>query len=300
MFRSVGEPNAGPLVTVGLSFYNEAQFLAGAIETVRQQTLGDWELVLVDDGSSDESSEIAETAAAADDRAYLLRHAGGVNAGLPASRNLALGAARGRFICFLDADDRWAVGKLERQVALMEQYQSAAMVCGPTWRMPLDVESYPPVTVVSPLAPRLLRRGQFPRLIVRGAVRTPVPSDVMYRTDALRQVGGVPPGPNMHEDQRTFVAVGLQGDVFVSDEALTRYTIRPDSVSGAITHGGDAMTIVRQHLAFERWIREYARRRGLRGLALVAVLDAHRFRRGVGRRIELVVRRLNTVGRAPA
>jgi glycosyltransferase involved in cell wall biosynthesis len=279
-------------VTVVIAFLDEARFLAGAIETVREQTLDRWELLLVDDGSSDSSPVIAATAAADDARVRVLRHAGGVNAGLPASRNLALAAARGRFLCFLDADDRWLAAKLERQIAVMEQHPRAVMMCGPSWRAPIDVVQQPDPTEVSPLAPRLLRRGRFPRLIARGAVRTPAPSDVMYRTDVLREIGGVPPGPNMHEDQRTFVAVGLHGKVFVSDEPLTRYTVRPDSVYGSVTHGGDAMVIVRQHLEFERWMRNYAARQGVAGLAVLVVLEAHRVTRGLRRRARRIIRQL--------
>jgi glycosyltransferase involved in cell wall biosynthesis len=281
----VAERLIEPLVTVSIAFLDEARFLAGAIETVRAQTLRHWELLLVDDGSTDASPAIAASAAASDDRIRVLRHAEGGHAGLPASRNLALVSAAGQFMCFLDADDRWVATKLDRQLAMMEQHPRAAMVCGPSWRAGIDALEQPEPTAVSPLAPRLLRRGHFPRLIARGAVRTPAPSDVMYRTRALDVVGGVPLGPNMHEDQRTFVAVGLQGAVFVSDQPLTRYTVRPDSVYGSVTHGDDAMVIVRQHLDFERWMRRYVIHRGVAGLSVLAVLEIHRVRRGLGRRL---------------
>jgi glycosyltransferase involved in cell wall biosynthesis len=280
----VAEPSSEPLVTVVIAFLDEERFLAGAIETVRDQSLDRWELLLVDDGSSDASPEIAGSAAAADPRLRVLRHAGGGNAGLPASRNLALAAARGRFLCFLDADDRWVPTKLERQLDLMAQHPRAVMVCGPSWRAPVDAVEQPVPTAVSPLAPRLLRRGRLPRLMARGAVRTPAPSDVMYRTAVLREIGGIPAGPNMHEDQRTFVAVGLRGGVFVSDEPLTRYTVRPDSVFGSVSLGDDAMVVVRQHLDFERWMRHYVVRQGVRGLMVLLVLEAHRARRGLVRR----------------
>ncbi|HEU4840954.1 MAG TPA: glycosyltransferase family 2 protein, partial [Ilumatobacteraceae bacterium] len=288
----MAESSPDPLVSVVVAFLDEERFLPRAIDTVKAQLLDDWELLLVDDGSTDGSPTTAATAAGSDARIRVLRHAGGVNAGLVASRNLGLAAARGRFVCFLDADDRWVPSKLERQVELLTQHPRAVMVCGPSWRMPADAVERPPATAVSSTAPRLLRRGHFPRLIARGAVRTPPPSDVMYRTRALRAVGGVPAGPTMHEDQRTFVAVGLHGAVLVSDEPLTEYTVRSDSVYGAVAMGDDALLIVRQHIDFERWMRRYARHHGLAGLALLIVLEGHRLRRGVGRRARLIAARL--------
>jgi len=288
----VAEPSPAPLVSVVIAFLDEARFLADAIDTVRAQSLTAWELLLVDDGSTDASPQIAERAAGDDARVRVLRHPGGVNAGLPASRNLGLAAASGPFLCFLDADDRWEPTKLARQVAMMERHAGAVMVCGPSWRRPSGAATRPAPTAVSPSAPCLLPRGRFPALIARGKVRTPAPSDVMYRTAALRAVGGVPAGPTMHEDQRTFVAVGLHGAVFVSDEPLTEYTVRDDSVYGSVAQGGDAMVIVRQHLEFEQWMRRYVRRRGVAGWRVLAALEIHRVRRGLGRRARLVADRL--------
>ena len=107
-----------PRVSVVLSFFNEERFLRAAIATVTDQTFADWELLLVDDGSTDASAAIAAAAEAADQRLRVLRHPGGSNRGLPASRNLGLQHARADLIAFLDADDSWEPQKLERQVAL--------------------------------------------------------------------------------------------------------------------------------------------------------------------------------------
>ncbi|MEO8692369.1 MAG: glycosyltransferase family 2 protein [Acidimicrobiales bacterium] len=275
-----------PSVSVVVAFFDEEPYLATAIDTVLRQSVVDWELLLVDDGSRDGSAAIADAAAASDPRVRVLRHPGGVNAGLPASRNLGLAAARARYLCYLDADDAWVPEKLARQMAMMVANPSAAIVCGASWRQPIDPGVPARLAVVSRRAPRLLRRGQFPRLMVRGVVRTPPPSDVMYRTHALRQAGGVPAGPNMHEDQRTFIAVTLRSRAMVSAEALTIYTVRSDSVYGSQL--SDPMQQVRQHAVFEAWVTAYGLRQGPFGLALVATLLLHRFRRGLTRRIKLV------------
>ncbi len=275
-------------MTVAVAFRDEERFLARAIESVRQQSISTWELVLVDDGSVDASPAIADSAAAADpDRIRVLRHPGGVNAGLPASRNLAIAEAAAPLLCFLDADDLWSPEKLERQAAKMREHPRAAMVCGPSWHEDVDGRVARSRVDVWRRAPRLVRRGRFPRLMVRGVVRTPVPSDVMYRVATLRAAGGVPAGPNMHEDQRTFVAVGLLGPVMITDDVLTTYTVRSDSMYGA--HRDDGMALVRQHQAYEAWVARFGLHRGPYGLALVAALMLHRSRRGAARRLALLV-----------
>jgi hypothetical protein len=108
---------AAPLVTVVTPLWNAAATLPEAVASVRAQTLADWELVLVDDASTDGGRDIARALAAADPRIRLIERA--TNGGAAAARNEAIRAAAGRLIAFLDADDRWHPEKLARQVAFM-------------------------------------------------------------------------------------------------------------------------------------------------------------------------------------
>jgi glycosyltransferase involved in cell wall biosynthesis len=109
-----------PLVSIITPVYNAARWLPETLASVRAQTLADWEQILVDDGSSDDSVAIVEAAAAVDARFRLL-HAPR-NEGPSKARNLALEAARGRFIAFLDADDLWLPEKLARSVEMMTEH----------------------------------------------------------------------------------------------------------------------------------------------------------------------------------
>ncbi len=103
-----------PLVSIITPVYNAARWLPETLASVRAQTLTDWEQILVDDGSTDASIAIAEAAAREDARFRPLRTPR--NLGPSAARNLAIDAARGRFIAFLDADDLWLPEKLARSV----------------------------------------------------------------------------------------------------------------------------------------------------------------------------------------
>lgn len=105
-------------VTVIIPCYNQAAFLPEAVASLQAQTLGAWECLIVDDGSKDNTAEVAANIALLEPRVRLLQKP---NGGSASARDLGLQQARGEYIQFLDADDTIAPDKLERQVALMEK-----------------------------------------------------------------------------------------------------------------------------------------------------------------------------------
>ena len=112
--------DADPVVTVITCFLDEETFLGEAVESVLAQTMERWELLLVDDGSSDRSISIArQYEAAHPDRIRYLQHPGHVSRGLATSRALGLEHARGRYVSFLDADDWILPTHLERLLAAL-------------------------------------------------------------------------------------------------------------------------------------------------------------------------------------
>lgn len=111
-------PHSRPLVSVIIPAYNAAGHLRSTIESVLAQTYSTFEVIVVDDGSSDDTFQVAQSAAAMDARVRVIRQA---NGGVGAARNAGIRAAHGRYIAPLDADDLWAPAKLERQVARMER-----------------------------------------------------------------------------------------------------------------------------------------------------------------------------------
>lgn len=103
---------SAPLVSVITPVFNAARFLPETLCSVRNQTFGDWEHILADDGSTDSSIEIIRRAAGLDQRIRFVN--GGSQTGPARARNRALEAAGGRYVAFLDADDLWLPAKLER------------------------------------------------------------------------------------------------------------------------------------------------------------------------------------------
>lgn len=113
------------LVSVIVPAYNAERFLADSVRSVLGQTREELELVIVNDGSTDRTGELAHSFRAADPRVRVVDKP---NGGLSSARNAGIARARGELLCFLDADDVFLPDKLERQVAFLELFPSSDLV----------------------------------------------------------------------------------------------------------------------------------------------------------------------------
>ena len=262
MRRNVSEP----LVSAIVIFLNAERFLEEAIESIFSQTYGNWELMLVDDGSSDGSTAIAQRhAAALPSRVRYLEHPGHANRGMSASRNLGIRESRGDYVALLDADDVWLPYKLEEQVAILESQPSAGMVYGRTlywhsWSGSGQIEDYtpdlglPPNTVVEP--PRLLS------LFFSGRTRTPGPSNIMVRRSTIEEVGGFEERfRNLYEDQAFLIKVYLRAGVYVAGEQWFKFRRHSSSFMSVTRKAGAKQ---REGLIFLDWVEKYLVQQGIR------------------------------------
>jgi len=118
-----------PLVSVITPLFNAASFIKETIESVQAQTYKNWEMIVIDNLSTDNSRSIVEHYAAGDSRIRLIRCA--YNSGSPARpRNVGISNARGDYICFLDADDLWLEHKLEKQIAYLNAHKDIFFLYG--------------------------------------------------------------------------------------------------------------------------------------------------------------------------
>ncbi|MDA3820250.1 MAG: glycosyltransferase family 2 protein [Candidatus Delongbacteria bacterium] len=106
------------MISIITPAYNASQFISNTIESVIAQTYKDWEMLIVDDCSSDNTMEIVQDYAKRDTRIRLIQNA--ENTGAAEARNVALRQAKGHYIAFLDSDDMWKPGKLEKQLSFMQ------------------------------------------------------------------------------------------------------------------------------------------------------------------------------------
>ena len=116
----MNQTNDKILVSIITPCYNAASYIRQAIQSVQNQTLADWEMIIVDDGSTDNSAEIIRAEAEQDSRIKLVQKE---NGGTASARKLGLEVAQGDYVQFLDADDSITKDKLQLQIAFMEDNQ---------------------------------------------------------------------------------------------------------------------------------------------------------------------------------
>ena len=255
-----------PLVSVVVPFLDAQRFLDESVRSVLAQTWQNWELLLVDDGSSDGSAELAAGHAATDPRIRCLHHADHANRGISASRNLGLGEARGTYLALLDADDVLLPEKLETQVGILEAHPRAAMVYGKSlyWYRWGETVAETPEDRVQPHWIEGDRVVEPPRLVgefITGRAAVPSPCSVMARTSAVRDIGGFEEDfPGMYEDQVFFTKMCMTHPVYVSDTCLDWYRQHPESISRAHERAG---TLIRARRRFLDWLATELERRGV-------------------------------------
>lgn len=111
------------IVSVVTPLFNCAGYLDRTVKSVLSQSFQDWEMIMVDDCSTDDSFSVANSYAMQDGRIRVIRLP--ENSGAAVARNTAIKAARGRYIAFLDSDDQWLPHKLETQLRFMEEHSIA-------------------------------------------------------------------------------------------------------------------------------------------------------------------------------
>jgi glycosyltransferase involved in cell wall biosynthesis len=256
-----------PLVTVIVIFFNAKQFFDEAIGSVFDQHYGNWELLLIDDGSTDASTAFAvELEKRFPRQVRYLEHPAHANRGMSASRNLGIQHARGEYIAFLDADDVWMPDKLSEQVRVLETHPQAGMTYGraviwSSWSDSAEAEDYMvPLGVEggSLIAPPNL----LPNLL-RNKVQTPMTSNAMLRRSVIECVGGFEEKfTALYEDQVFFAKVEMHTAVYVAGSCYLKYRQHADSCSAV---SADAGSYLSQRLPFLEWMSGYLDSLGIPG-----------------------------------
>ncbi|MBN2430533.1 MAG: glycosyltransferase [Acidobacteria bacterium] len=184
-------------VSIIIPTYNAARFLPAALESIFRQDYPSYEVIAVDDGSTDETAAVLQPFA---DRIILLRQP---NAGVSAARNRGLAAARGEWVVFLDADDQFLPGKLTDQIAIFTRRQSLAMVQS-GWQLVDENDHY--LRTIEPW--RLSRRLDLETWLLWKPV---FPGAMMFRRRVVQQVGGFDENLRQAEDVDLVLRIALAG-----------------------------------------------------------------------------------------
>jgi glycosyltransferase involved in cell wall biosynthesis len=203
-----------PGVSVVIASHNQARWLGEAIESVRAQTFTDWELVVVDDGSTDDTPGIVRRHQRDDPRVRYLAQS---RLERSAARNRGVALGSGHLVAFLDADDRWLPEKLDRQVAALSA-DPAAGLCYTTARFIGPAGE--PLAIRKP--PRPIAGDAF-SVLMRGNVL--ILASVVVRRACLDEVGGFDPAlaPLGCEDWDLWLRIARRHRIIAVDDELTLY-----------------------------------------------------------------------------
>lgn len=205
------------LVSIITPMHNAQKYIVQTIESVQAQTYNNWEMIIIDDCSTDESAEIVKELAKADERIHY--YCNEQNIGVAQTRNRAMKMANGRFLAFLDSDDLWVPNKLERQLALMRQKQCAFIYAG--------------CDVIDENGGELQKRRHVPEYITYEKLLwgnvIPCLTVLIDREKVSKfempQIG--------HEDYATWLTIFKEiKEAYGIDEVLGHYRVNRNSVSG--------------------------------------------------------------------
>lgn len=231
-----------PLVTAVMIFLNGEKYIAESIDSIIAQTYENWELVLVDDGSTDGATGIAKDYARRyPDRIRYIEHENHENRGMSASRNAGVAAGSGKYVSFLDADDIWLPTRLDHFVELGERFPEAGMIYGPTrfwysWAEERGME--PPVPGQEDFDGHMDFDGEElipPPVALRRFLATfggciPGICSLLIRRSAYEEIGGFEPSfRGLYEDQVFLSKITLEHPVVVTHQVLDYYRQHSES-----------------------------------------------------------------------
>jgi glycosyltransferase involved in cell wall biosynthesis len=204
------------VVSVVIPCYNQARFLEQAIESVHAQTHPSFEIIVVDDGSTDDTVAVAT-------RDNSVRCISQRNQGQGAARNEGLKYASGDYVVFLDSDDRLLPRALDTGLRCLAAHPEAAFVAGRC--VGIDTHGVQQRTRQDPV----VERDHYLRLLATNYIWTP--GTVMFRTDVVRRVGGFKRTVSGAEDYDLYLRIARHHSIWCHDQIVTEYRQHEQSTS---------------------------------------------------------------------
>jgi glycosyltransferase involved in cell wall biosynthesis/SAM-dependent methyltransferase len=271
---------AQPLVSVIIIFLNEEKFIEEAIESVLAQTYKTWELLLVDDGSTDRSTRIAREYA--DRYPGIVRyreHQGHEARGMSTCRNLGIREAKGDYIAFLDADDVWLPDKLEQQIAILMSRPEAAAVCGPVqwwygWTGKPEDSERDCVVAPSVQPDRLFKPPELLRcLLKRDMVST---TTALVRHKVMDTLNGFEESfHGLYEDQVFFAKLCMNVPVYITSHCSYKWRKHSESCCSVAVRSGQYRSA---RLKFLVWLEKYLSEQPLKDRDVTRLLKRETWR----------------------
>ena len=210
-----------PEISVVMPVYNAARYLQPALDSIAAQTFADFELIAVDDGSTDASLEILRRHARRDPRVRVITRP---NTGIVGALNDGLAAARGPLVARMDADDESAPDRFVQQRDRFHSDPGLVALGSAVTFMDAAGRSVQP-------CPRPLRHAEIERLLLAGDGGALIHPAVMFRADAVRAAGGYRPETQYLEDLDLYLRLALNGTLANLAEPLLRYRVHTASIN---------------------------------------------------------------------
>jgi len=207
------------MISVIIPLFNKAHSIENTLKSLLSQTYSDFEVIVVDDGSTDNSASLVE--AMSDPRITLIRKE---NGGVSSARNIGVKYAKGEYVAFLDADDEWAKDYLSTQVELTLLYPLCSVyVVGYQFRK-MNGEILP--TIINNLPFKGLTGELDNYFEVASTSHPPITSiTVMCKTDAIRSINGFPEGIRSGEDLLTWAKLAVKYRIAYSRKICATYNL---------------------------------------------------------------------------
>jgi glycosyltransferase involved in cell wall biosynthesis len=206
-----------PKVSIVIPAYNVGKYLPDTLESVWHQTFTDFEVILVDDGSTDNTKEWVSQI-----KNPRFKFISQTNQGASAARNRGILASQGEYIAFLDADDLWAPTKLETHVSFLEQNPEVGLVC--SWTAMINAQGQPTGRLLKPVADGNVYR----KLLVQNTIDCP---STVIRRRCFDRVGLFNTSIRYNEDWEMWIRIAKFYQFSVIKEPLVYYRQHPNNVS---------------------------------------------------------------------
>jgi glycosyltransferase involved in cell wall biosynthesis len=273
------------LVSVVIPCYNQGRFLSEAIETVLQQTYRNFEILVVDDGSTDDTAAVAQS--------YPVRYIYQKNGGLPAARNTGIRASRGEFVVLLDSDDRLFPHAIESGVQMLLAHSHCMMASGDFSFVSADG------SWIRPSGKPLVTENHYQSLLRSNFIE--MTATCLFRREVFDRVGLFDPSLRASEDYEFYLRVARDSEIVCHSATIAEYRSHGNSMSRdgermlnetmRVVHlqeknlGSDPDSRQAYNQGIKSWRRLYGRH-----LAVQLALQPKTRAEGYGRKLKLLAR----------
>lgn len=226
---------AAPTVSVVIPTYNHGRYVLATLESVFAQSFRDYEVIVVNDGSSDDTAAVLRPLAAEGRIRYFEQ----ANQGQAAARNRGLAECRGAYVAFLDDDDVWPQDKLRWQVEFLDGHRAAVGVAGGACVDWSETRDAPPPDSFAPV--------EWSRLFDGNPIRSP--GQTLLRADALRNVGGFDPSIWGADDWDLWLRLVKAGELHQGGRVALLYRLHEANASrDHVRMFLNTMTVIERHV----------------------------------------------------